>query len=256
MEPGLDGHVPAGLKPRRPDRPAPPFGSAMVEYACQSIRGGRLFPPQLTSNMNSCPPLALHPAQVPSAPFSPTSDSCDRLHPKSGFLADTAGARPNVRTLLPKPDRPMGLLPKFSLTCTLTLLMGCCASAMPFGAHLEQSGNGTWRVDVDSEVGVAYRLQTSTSLVDEWQWRGDEVIATGNHTPFPVSIVTTEPRRFWRVARLAKKIAFLGDSITDGISGPDYTILSVSWIRLEIRWWGEGTLRFRQAGIFQVTPPP
>ena len=96
---------------------------------------------------------------------------------------------------------------------------------MPIAAHLEQGDDGKWRVDVASEVGTPYRLQTSTSLLDEWQWSGDEVVATGTHTPFPVSIVTSEPRRFWRVARLAKKIAFLGDSITDGISGPDYTIL-------------------------------
>jgi hypothetical protein len=26
------------------------------------------------------------------------------------------------------------------------------------------------------------------------------------------------------------------------------------WLRLEIRWWGEGSLRFRQAGIFAVEP--
>lgn len=35
-----------------------------------------------------------------------------------------------------------------------------------------------------------------------------------------------EDQRFWRVVRLAKRIAFLGDSITDGISGTDYAQLN------------------------------
>jgi hypothetical protein len=46
--------------------------------------------------------------------------------------------------------------------------------------------------------------------------------------------------------------AFTGLFLTEEFVVPAET----HWIRLEIRWWGEGTLRFRQAGIFQVPTTP
>lgn len=95
--------------------------------------------------------------------------------------------------------------------------------AQPLMALLEEHAQNQWHVTVNSEPGGAYRLQTSTELGNEWAWEGVEVVAGTPLTAFPVVIRDDEPRRFWRVVRLAKRIAFLGDSITDGISGPNYT---------------------------------
>lgn len=46
--------------------------------------------------------------------------------------------------------------------------------------------------------------------------------------------------------------SFTGMFLTEEFAVPADT----HWIRLEIRRWGEGTLRFRQAGIFQVSTTP
>jgi hypothetical protein len=98
------------------------------------------------------------------------------------------------------------------------------ARAEPFVAVLEEHAQNRWHVKVNTEPGGAYRLQTSTELGNGWRWEGVEVVAGTPLTAFPVVIRDDEPRRFWRVVRLAKRIAFLGDSITDGISHPHWTV--------------------------------
>ncbi len=121
-------------------------------------------------------------------------------------------------------EKPMNIFVPAIVGCIAGLLAWeSGARAEPFIAVLEEHAQNQWHVTVNTEPGGAYRLQSSTELGNAWAWDGVEVVAGTPLTAFPVVIRDDEPRRFWRVVRLAKRIAFLGDSITDGISGPNYT---------------------------------
>lgn len=125
-------------------------------------------------------------------------------------------------------EHPMNFKPNPVASLVAGLLASALSGSMlaaPVRASLREVGDGRWSIAVDSVPGAVYRIQTTATLDGEWQWSGDELVATGDSTTFAVDVADAEARRFWRVARLARRIAFLGDSITDGISGLDYTLL-------------------------------
>jgi lysophospholipase L1-like esterase len=112
-------------------------------------------------------------------------------------------------------NRPLSS--RFALV--LGFVMSCAAAQTPFRARLECDEISGWQVKFGSEAERSYRLQSSVIGEDLWNWVGDEMIASGSESALPVTILQTEPRRFWRVARLTRRIAFLGDSITASSSG-------------------------------------
>lgn len=102
----------------------------------------------------------------------------------------------------------------------LALTISCVGAQTPDQVRLSFDESHGWQVKFASEGGACYRLQTSPSLCDSWSWTGSELIASESESGFPVAVQPdTERMRFWRVARLIHRIAFVGDSITDSTSG-------------------------------------
>jgi hypothetical protein len=126
------------------------------------------------------------------------------------------------------PPKPVGWVGNVALglfSCGW-LLVPAELGATPFCARIEHAPGGAWNIRANAEPGFSYRLQTTRRLGEAWNWADDEVVAESPEVTFSVPFDKGEDRRFWRVVWLAKQIAFLGDSITDGISGTDFTQLN------------------------------
>jgi len=81
----------------------------------------------------------------------------------------------------------------------------------------KEAGSDQYELTVETHPGKAYVLEHSDAL-SAWSKEGGEVIADGSSEAFTIDAYG-KSREFYRVRQLVRRIAFYGDSITNGISG-------------------------------------